>query len=391
MSTARTEPSIARERYVPGWPTIAPWRLIKPSRGAAVPFPFCAEHKTWFYRASNAIYHLFRALELGDRDVVLAPDYHSGNEIWAMRAAGARIVFYPVTRDLKPDMDALERLIRVHRPRVVYLIHYMGWPQPVDAVRRIAGDDTVIVEDCALSMFGRLDGRPLGSIGDYSIYCLYKTLPAPNGGLLVQNDRPLPALDALDLPRCDLTTVGGRTAELVLEWTRSHARWVGDGLERCKRRFGRTLTSMGVERVQVGNIGFDPSKVNLGVSPISRRVAMRADEPSIRGARRDNYRRLQSLLPARIALLKPDLGDDACPLFLPMLVRDKAAVAAALRARGVTPIEFWNFGDPEGQRLGSPDAQYLRDRVLGLPIHQHLTPAQLDYIAAQMTDLQALC
>ena len=61
--------------------------------GAAGCFPFNAPHRLSFYRARNAIYHLFRALlETNPGLTVLAPDYNSGNEILAMRAAGAALV-----------------------------------------------------------------------------------------------------------------------------------------------------------------------------------------------------------------------------------------------------------------------------------------------------------
>jgi hypothetical protein len=40
-----------------------------------------------FCVARSGIYHLFRALNLKPFDQVLVPDYHSGNEVAAMRAA----------------------------------------------------------------------------------------------------------------------------------------------------------------------------------------------------------------------------------------------------------------------------------------------------------------
>ena len=49
----------------------------------------------------------------------------------------------------------------------------------------------------ALSLLSEPDGEPLGSFGDWSIFCLYKTLPVPNGALLVQNAMPLGGLDRL--------------------------------------------------------------------------------------------------------------------------------------------------------------------------------------------------
>ncbi len=54
--------------------------------------------------------------------------------------------------------------------------------------------ECILVEDCALSLFSEADGKPLGAFGDYSVFCLYKTLPVPNGGVLVENGKALPEL-----------------------------------------------------------------------------------------------------------------------------------------------------------------------------------------------------
>ena len=95
-------------------------------------FPFEARDVRYFYRARNAIYHLFLALVARRRRVtVLVPDYNSGNEVLAMRAAGASIVYCPVDRGMRMNPDDVERLCDVHRPDVLYVIHYAGWPQPI--------------------------------------------------------------------------------------------------------------------------------------------------------------------------------------------------------------------------------------------------------------------
>ncbi|MEX0900019.1 MAG: DegT/DnrJ/EryC1/StrS family aminotransferase [Gammaproteobacteria bacterium] len=383
--------SINRIEFVPGWPTLPPQSLLR-GAAAAPAFPFNAPRIRWIYRATNAIYHLFTALPLRADDVVLVPDYHSGNEVWAMRAAGANLVFYPIGRDRRPDMDALKRLFREHKPRVLYSIHYLGWPQPLAELQTLCADgNTLLIEDCALSMFGHYEGRPLGSIGDYSIYCLYKTFAAPNGGLLVENGEPLPALDSLRFRACGALSTAGRTAELVVEWARSLAPTAGAALQRAKHRVGRALTSLRVERELIGNIGFDAAAVDLAISPLSQRLARGIDAKAIRRRRRENFSYLRANLPARVAVLADDIGEDACPLFLPLRVHDKEGLSTALNERGITALEFWNYGDAEARRYEGEDSRYMRQHVLGLPIHQQVTRAQLDYMADSMSDLVKFC
>ena len=78
---------------VPTYQGLSAADFVRPAPAPrAACFPFDVADRLPFYRARNAIYHLFAALVERDRQVtVLAPDYNSGNEILAMRAAGARV------------------------------------------------------------------------------------------------------------------------------------------------------------------------------------------------------------------------------------------------------------------------------------------------------------
>ena len=81
------------------------------------PYPFNAARRVSYYRARNAIYHLFRALvEAKPSLTVLAPDYYSGNEILAMQAAGARIHYCPVGPGMLWDPADVEHLCRTYSP-----------------------------------------------------------------------------------------------------------------------------------------------------------------------------------------------------------------------------------------------------------------------------------
>jgi hypothetical protein len=73
--------------FVPTYQGLSATDFVRTRGGAAGCFPFNVPHRLSFYRARNAIYHLFRALlETNPGLTVLAPDYNSGNEILAMRA-----------------------------------------------------------------------------------------------------------------------------------------------------------------------------------------------------------------------------------------------------------------------------------------------------------------
>jgi dTDP-4-amino-4,6-dideoxygalactose transaminase len=365
--------------------------LFPQRRTRVVPYPLNTPNRTSFCVARSGIYHLFRALRFQPGETVLVPDYHSGNEVAAIRAAGASIVLYPIRRNLEPDPEALARLARQHRPRMIYAIHYLGWPQPVREMQALCRQyGSLLMEDCALSMLSEVtlseaEPKPLGTFGDYSVFCLYKTLPVPNGGILAQNRNVLPELATLDLAPCPAVAAGGRSAELALETLRSRCNIVGKALFSIKRAVGRRLRAANVRHVPVGDIGWEQGNVNLGMSPISDRVMDGLDYEEIRRKRRDNFFSLRRKLGNRVTMLRKDLPEGACPLFFPILVRDKHATAEALQRADIGAVEFWS--DPQADPAIGSDARYLRAHVLELPIHQDVTPSQIGYIAEQVLRL----
>jgi dTDP-4-amino-4,6-dideoxygalactose transaminase len=377
--------------YISAWPGLRPLDFVRPAAAAGLPFPLGAGRKTYFYRARNAIYHLFRALGFGPRDRVLVPAYHSGNETAAIRAAGASLTYYPIKRDLQPDLDALDRLC-LPGTRALFVIHFLGWPQPIRQLAAFCRErGLILVEDCALALLSEADGGSLGSFGDFAVFCLYKTLPLPNGGLLVQNNGlHLDALDTLALRPCGTAALAGRAAELFLERLRGRFDGPGRALFALKRAAGRALRAAGADHVPVGDMGFEAAQVDVAISPVCEPMMRRWDYASIRRRRQDNFRRLRERLSGRVTLLREDLPEGVCPLFFPILVADKHAAARALWARGVSAVEFWNDGDREADLA---DARFLREHVLELPLHQDLSSAEVDYVADQVArlDLRMPC
>lgn len=373
---------------IPTWPGLSPRSLVQPERPGELPFPLdAAQGRSFFYLARNAIYHLFRALRLDERETVLVPDYHHGVEVAAIRAAGASVVFYPIDRRLQPNLDVLAKLCK-SRPRILYVIHFLGWPQPMQEIAALCKERGILlIEDCALSLLSTHAGKPLGSLGDYAVFCLYKTLPLPNGGLLVENDGA-PPIAAPELGGPGWLSLSARYLELTTDWLRGRSGVVGNGLASLKRSAGSALTALGLRRWPIGTMAFDPRQQGLAMSALCHRLFKRFDYQEIRRLRRGNFLRLSERLEGRATPLRTDLPEGVCPLFFPLLVKDKHAAALALWRRGIGAVEFWNQGDPEASLRGSSDAQFLREHVLELPIHQDLSAGQLEQMAGAVSELE---
>jgi dTDP-4-amino-4,6-dideoxygalactose transaminase len=391
MAIVAARTAAVRGTFVPTYQGLSPVDLLRRAPDpAASCFPLNVPGRLAFYRARNAIYHLFRALVARHpRLTVLAPDYNSGNEILAMRAAGARIEYYPIDRQMQLDPDVIQHLCDLHSPDLLYVIHYIGWAQPIAPILNLcATRGLLLMEDCALSLLSEIDGQPLGSFGNWSVFCLYKTLPLPNGALLVQNGPRLRALDRVQLRDAGPASVAGRTAELLVQRIRGRLNGVGAMLQIAKRGLGRVAAALDVRRANVGDIGFDLDAVDLAMSRVSARLLERFDMEEIRRRRVENYRLLDRMLDGDVMRVFPSLPDGVCPLFFPILVADKHQTARALQQRGVDALEFWNDSVESGQEM-SPDARFLRAHVLELPVHQDLTPHQIAYAARQVSAITA--
>jgi perosamine synthetase len=353
--------------YVQRQPGLFPGEL-KHRPGRVLPFPLSAPNRTFSYMARGVIYHLFRSMKLRSDEVVLAPDYHSGVEIWAMRAAGVNLRYYPIRANFEADLDELRRLC-TPEVRVLYVVHYNGWSQPLPELTELCRErGMVMVEDCALSFLSEAGGTPLGATGDYAFYCLYKTLPVPNGGLLVQNNRVLESLARLELEPCSMASLAACSAELFFEAVRGRSDAAGRTLFWLKRRVGQALSAAGVHRLPVGDMSPDFSTIGLDVAKMN--IAM-------------------SALP-EAPMPRDDLEPGMCPLFFPLYVEDKPAAARAFQERGVNVTEFWNYGHPEAEAHTGADTQLLRRHVLELPIHQDVTPEQVQYMADCALELRYL-
>ena len=367
--------------YVPTFQGLSAFDLVKPANGREACFPFNGDSLP-FFRARNAIYYLFLALKsLRPNVTVLVPDYHSGNEVLALRAAGATVHFYPIRRDMQPDLDALERLCETHDPDVLYAIHYLGWPQPMAALKALCRAHTMmLVEDCALSLLSEPANEPLGTHGDWSVFCLYKTLPVPNGALLVQNTMPLGSLDRLRLRPAGAMSVMGRVAELVVQRVRARVNAIGNTLQTAKHAVGKAMGAVDVTRANVGDIGFNIDDVDLQMSATSQRLLRRFHFADVRRRRVDKYLELANSLDGRVTAFHQRLDPGVCPLFYPVVATDKTWAAQQLRARGVQALEFWNHG-ADAIADESNDVRYLRSHILALPIHQDLSPRHVRYMA----------
>lgn len=118
----------------------------------------------------------------------------------AARVAGKRIVYVDLA---KGGINATSaEYAEAARPgRILLIAHLFGVPTDVAAICELAKKrDCVTIEDAVPAVGGRLNGRLLGTFGDFGVFSFEqsKRIPALRGGFIVANNRQLISGEKLD-------------------------------------------------------------------------------------------------------------------------------------------------------------------------------------------------
>ena len=364
--------------FVPPLPTLWPNMVIARERPTDF-LPFSSPNARYFYFARNAVWLTVKMMGLSGGEV-LVPAYHHGVEIEALIDAGAVPRFYRVGRRWDVDLEDVERQIGPNT-KALYLIHYAGFPGPAQAMRALADRHGIpLIEDCALSLLSSDGDRPLGSTGDVSIFCLYKTLPVPNGGALVVNGPKRYSLPEPPAPPSSSTV--SHVLSSLLQNVELRAGRTGRMLRKFARGLGRgTVKAAQIDRVATGTQHFNRAHVDLGMSPLTKRIALGQDLAGIVDRRRRNYFLLLGALRSVSPPLFNELPAGVCPLFYPLVVPDKSELMARLAAEGIETVDFWRHFHPACDAARFPEVAQLRRTVLEIPCHQDLSAETVTQIA----------
>lgn len=313
----------------------------------------------------------------GGSPIAMLPEYLPPGVPQAFHHTNFEVRPYPVESDLTLRLDRVLAEIDEVEPDVVLLAHYFGFADPsFKAV--VAGARAVgarVVEDCARGLFGRdVDGQLLGSTGDAAIYSPHKTLPVPNGGIVVAPGTALPT-PARTVPESRDLAVSAALSVLQRLGRRPPDR---RGAQHNPQSI-RTLDSSGTP--DFGAWVWPP----VAVGYLSRCGLARTEPTEVQGARHSRYEALRSRLRSvdAVTVLSPNASVGASPHGVVVSVDEGAdattAATAALRGRGLPVERFqWPLTVEVGALDAFPGARALREKVLVLPCHQQIPSRALE-------------
>lgn len=140
----------------------------------------------WLSRSawSLALIVLWRMRLTGKQEItVWIPDFFCNGPLFYLRFSGVRLVFYPVTESMSPNMEQCRSIGKDTPPDIFLFVHYFGRPANHSAARDFCKLHAAwLIEDAAHSL---LPNGSIGSGGDFVIYSPHKHLPIPDGALLI--------------------------------------------------------------------------------------------------------------------------------------------------------------------------------------------------------------
>lgn len=331
------------------WPPLPPTAHLRRA-STRLPFPLEEPGCRLYSRARDGLAAGLRALGVGPGSRVLVPAWHHGSEVQAVRTVGATCVFYAVGPDLAPDPAELEALLDKHHDvAALHLTHYLGFPQ--DAARWRGWCDRhglLLVEDAAQAWLATLDGVRTGSVGDLSVWCLYKTYGLPDGAAVVGAP----------------TTHGLPVAVGSVPLARRHASWLAQTTGRPRSRRHRAAYDADADFA---------TGVLAAASGATRRLLPRVVRQDAAGPRRAHYSCLLEIAGHVVPRPFDVLPAGAVPFVFPVAVRDKAAVLAAFADEGCRALDLWSVPHGDLPVAEHQHAAWLRRHVVGLPVHQGLS------------------
>ena len=346
------------------WPPLPPGAYLRRRTGPS-PFPLGDARSRLFGWGRQALLAGIRALGLGPGDEALVPAYHHGSEVEALLRAGVTCRFYEGTDALEPDEAELERL-GGPRVRALHLAHYLGFPQDAARWRRWCDErGMLLLEDAAQAWLADTPAGPAGSFGQLSIFCLYKSVGLPEGGMLVcEPPPPDPGLD----PR-----VGGRAlARRHAAWIASRSRLAGSAAAAALRR--RAAPYDPAADFALREHGDRPWR---SLPPLLGRLELSSVAPR----RRESYRKLLAALEPHVPPPFRALPAGAAPFAFPLAVPEKGDFLRSLRERGVRALDFWSVPHPALPAADFPRAARRRAATVCLPVHQELRDSDVERIA----------
>jgi len=310
-----------------------------------------AAHGVTFASGTTALAAILLAEGIGPGDEVIVPSMTFISTATSVCHVGAAPVFADIDpRSFNLDPAEIGRLA-TPSTRAVLTVHYAGQPGDMDALRHAcARHGLLLLEDAAQAAGAGFRGTPVGTFGHAAMFSFTptKNITTGEGGIVLTSDADL----------------AGR-----LRLLRNHGQ--RRRYEHVLLGYNWRLTEMqaAIGRVQLRKLDAILDRKRANAAWMTDRLSQAAGvEPpfAVPGAR-----------PAHM-------------LYTCLVGAGRDAVAGILRDRGIETRVYFPPAHTQpifaGQHAPLPQTEKVATRMISLPMHSRLTPAELRYIADAVED-----
>jgi len=298
------------------------------------------------------------------RDEVLVPGYTCYSVAASVAKAGLKIRVYDIDpQTLCPDPDSLRRSASSRTLAIVHQ-HLFGIPTSIDGLKEIAQHTGAhLVEDAAQGLGGTLNGRPLGTMGDFGFYSFGcgKSLPVGCGGALVGKDQNV--LSGLEPKVCSrgFTQLITAAATQVISWPGLY--WIPEMLP-----------------LGLGETIFDPNFDVAGMPLLAQKLAEKsmAILDDLNTHRRHLAKTYKEALDTDYAIPVPKGSTPVYTRF--PLMSGPGLIPKELKRFGVRRMYPKAIADEEtikphlgNQQVSTPGAAQIARNLITLPTHKGIT------------------
>lgn len=345
------------------------------------------------YSGTTALSLAAKSLKKLDRTHILVPSFNCGHEIEPFLRENFKIDMYRVNRYGIIDLEHLDSQLTGNR-QVVLVTHFFGFPQPVEEISALCKTRNIfMLEDCAHSFQSHIDGTPLGSWGDLSIYSYRKTLPSPDGGALIINNPAIELSRPASLP--NTMSVLKKTAELVMNQLMASASIsspIGfkllSGIKRILLmvqsaiKMGARHDSLLLYSPDDESYEYSSEILNWQISKLSTSVIGNCDHQEARVSRIRNYQYVAKALDKlkKLRPLFPALPDGTCPLGFPFVGPDDRNQIDDIMRNYPYLLSWWPQFHPGMEWHDFAESAWLKRNCYVMSIHQDLKKSHLDFL-----------
>ncbi len=324
----------------------------------------------------GAILACLRALAVPSGSIALLPSYLCPAILEPFHAHGCRIRFYEVSEHLEPKMDQFSQLLEQTAAKVVFIIHYFGFPMAnfEDFISSCHNRGVLVIEDCAHALLSRYHGRLLGEWGDGAVFSLRKVLPLPEGGFAIIHG----ATAGIDQKPCLKVTEFWKLSRELIYWVDASV-----GLSLRSRLLGFCGLRDWIEARDVNSL----QSMEEPLGRMSHWLLKKMPLHEIVRQRRENYGYLADYLKTKkgLVLLQPNLPDGVCPVGLPVLAAGRDKLRNILYRKGIAVRAYWDTLPEEVAQFR--EAQEISRQILVLPVHEDLSKDQLGRVAEELVSV----